>query len=128
MLKKVALIAVLLPLTLVAHANTPSKQEQDSFAKCSLLSYLSYQAMTNYQNGLSQSQNKAKLYQKFEPTFDQTFGQGSSDELISHTLQVVYEQPKGKTNQEKERFSKLLALGALEGCADEVGLDLNKFK
>lgn len=129
MLKKITTIALLLPLTFAtAYAKSaPTAQEQKIFTGCSLLSYLSYQAMTNYQNGLSQSQNNTQLNQEFAQTFNQTFGQGSSDKLIGRTLQVVYEQPKGNTNQEKEDLSKIFALGTLQGCADETGLDLNKF-
>lgn len=129
MLKKITTIALLSALTFAtAHAKSaPTAQEQKIFTGCSLLSYLSYQAMTNYQNGLSQNQNNTQLHQQFAQTFNQTFGQGSSDKLIGRTLQVVYEQPKGNTNQEKEDLSKIFALGTLQGCADETGLDLNKF-
>lgn len=129
MLKKITAITLLSALTFAtAHAKSaPTAQEQKIFTGCSLLSYLSYQAMTNYQNGLSQNQNNTQLHQQFAQTFNQTFGQGSSDKLIGRTLQVVYEQPKGNTNQEKEDLSKIFALGTLQGCADETGLDLNKF-
>lgn len=129
MFKKIVPFALLLPLSFAtAHAKSiPTTQEQKVFTGCSLLSFLSYQAMTNYQNGLSQNQNKTQLNKQFAQTFNQTFGQGSSDKLINHTLQVVYEQPKGKTQQDKEYLSKTLALGVLQGCADETGLDLNKF-
>ena len=129
MLKKITTITLLLPLTFAAAyaKSAPTTQEQKIFTGCSLLSYLSYQAMTNYQNGLSQSQNNTQLNQQFAQTFNQTFGQGSNDKLIGRTLQVVYEQPKGSTNQEKEDLSKIFALGTLQGCADETGLDLNKF-
>lgn len=129
MLKKIATIALLLPLTFATvHAKSaPTEKEKDDYAICLLLSHLSYQAMINYQNGLSQSQNNAQLHQQFAQTLNQTFGQGSNGKLIGRTLQVVYEQPKGSTNQEKEDLSKIFALGTLQGCANETGLDLNKF-
>ena len=77
MLKKITAIALLSALTFAtAHAKstpTEKEKEKDDYAICLLLSHLSYQAMINYQNGLSQSQNNTQLHQQFAQTLNSIF-------------------------------------------------------
>ena len=131
MLKKITAIALLSALTFAtAHAKstpTEKEKEKDDYAICLLLSHLSYQAMINYQNGLSQSQNNTQLHQQFAQTLNSIFGQDIGNKIINRMSEDLSNLPQGNTNQEKESLSKVYAFFTLKGCADETGLDLNKF-
>lgn len=83
--------------------------------------------MINYQNGLSQSQNNTQLHQQFAQTLNSIFGQDIGNKIINRMSEDLSNLPQGNTNQEKESLSKVYAFFTLKGCADETGLDLNKF-
>lgn len=129
LLKKFMLVMMVLSLGLSAQAKSTesslSASEQDAFALCSLLSYLNYNAMNKYQEGVTKAKNKAFLMDMFADGDDKE-NQAMYEGMIERSLAEVYTLPKGKDKQEKEEYSMALAVGVLQGCADEVGLDLQK--
>lgn len=116
-----------LALSTHAHANTKlSGEEEQAFAFCSVLSYLGYHAMGQYQQGESKAQNKAFLLEKFAG--DDKDGQSFYGGLIDETLTEVYTLPKGSNAEEKEEYNMTFAFGMLSGCAEKLGLDLSKLE
>lgn len=130
LLKKGLAVLLVSSLALGTHAHADTKlsgEEEQAFAVCSVLSYLGYHAMGQYQEGKTKAQNRAFLLDKFADGGDkssQTFYGG----LIDETLTEVYTLPKGSNAEEKEEYNMTFAFGMLSGCAEKLGLDLSKME
>lgn len=121
------LLASSFALNAHAHADTQlSGEEEQAFAFCSMLSYLGYHAMEQYQQGRTKAQNKAFLLKKFANNDKE--GQAFYGGLIDETLAEVYTLPKGSDAEEKQEYNMVLAFGVLSGCAENLGLDLSKME
>lgn len=128
LLKKGLAVLLVSSLTLNAHADIKmSHEEKQAFEFCSVLSYLGYHAMGNYQDGKTKAQNRALLMKKFATDGDKN-SQTFYGKIIDDTLQEVYTLPKGSNAEETEEYKMTLAFGMLSGCAEELKLDLSKME
>ncbi|MCG7657646.1 hypothetical protein [Wielerella bovis] len=126
--KKTAFVAVAVLLAPVLVHAQPTRIEQNQFEVCSMVSYVSYNAMKGYQSGLSQAKNRSALIEKFVASASDVDGKAFLTHVIDTALVEIDTLPKGQSAQQQEDYSKQFAFATLKGCADEFGLDLNKFK